>query len=302
MIVRVQQGQEAGRQIRLERGLLTIGRAGDCDWPLQDSQASRRHAELRRYGDQWLIVDLGSTNGTFVGGGAELRGAIRLQAQVARPLVPGEVVTIGSTRFVLEKEPQDDAPGETVPRPSLEEWAEAPAAGAGVSPSPVWGIAAWLCRLAVVAGCGSLVVGSLSDWLIVEVSLPLVGTVLNRTFGGTDTGQGWLFIGVAGVALLLMLADIAFRRFGLAAGLGQSLAGALAAVAAALSFYRYYEVGTEQILGISLLDILTEYARNLVHLSVEPGIYLVAAGLAALILGGLLRLIVAGLAPTAAPG
>jgi hypothetical protein len=154
----------------------------------------------------------------------------------------------------------------------------------------------------VAAGCGSLVVGSLGDWIQVQVRLPLVGTVLNRTFGGMDTSQGWLFLVVAAVALLLVIADIAFRRWGLAAGLGQAILGALAAVAAAFSFYRYYQAGTQQILGIDLLDILTEYARDLVHLSVKQGIYFVAAGLALLILGGLMRLLVAGLAPTEARG
>lgn len=83
MYLTVQEGAEAGRRIRLDRGVLTIGRAMDCDWALTESQASRHHAELRRYGDQWLIVDLGSTHGTFVGG-------VRLQPEVARPLPPGE--------------------------------------------------------------------------------------------------------------------------------------------------------------------------------------------------------------------
>jgi hypothetical protein len=290
MILIVQEGREAGRQIRLDRGLLKIGRGGDCDWSIQDTAASRYHAELRRYGDQWLIVDLGSTNGTFA-------GTVRLQAEAARPLPPGEPVTIGSTRFILQREPQDDAPGETVPQQLLGEWAEAPAPVAAVPSSPAWDVLAWLSRAIVVAGCAALAVGSVGDWVQVEVVLPLVGKVIDRTFGGMDTSQGWLFLGVAGIALLLFLLDVLSRRWGLAAGLGQALAGVVAAASVALSFYRYYEAGTQQIWGISLLDVFSEYARNVVHLTVKPGIYLVAGGLAALILGGLLRLVVAGLAP-----
>ncbi|WP_349817001.1 ATP-binding cassette domain-containing protein [Frankia sp. Cppng1_Ct_nod] len=45
-----------------------IGRAPECDVVLADPLVSRRHAELRRVGPQWRIVDLGSWNGTFVNG------------------------------------------------------------------------------------------------------------------------------------------------------------------------------------------------------------------------------------------
>jgi class 3 adenylate cyclase len=48
-------------------GRLELGR--DCDGLLlADAQVSRRHAELRIAGDRLLVVDLGSTNGTFVDG------------------------------------------------------------------------------------------------------------------------------------------------------------------------------------------------------------------------------------------
>ena len=47
---------------------LTVGRDEANDLVIADLLASRRHAELRREGDQWLLVDLGSANGTFVNG------------------------------------------------------------------------------------------------------------------------------------------------------------------------------------------------------------------------------------------
>ncbi len=50
------------------RTVFTIGRSPDCDLPLGDITVSWRHAELRRSGETWVLVDLGSTNGTQVNG------------------------------------------------------------------------------------------------------------------------------------------------------------------------------------------------------------------------------------------
>ena len=45
-----------------------LGRHPDCDLVLGDDSVSRRHASITREGDRWLIVDLGSRNGTHVNG------------------------------------------------------------------------------------------------------------------------------------------------------------------------------------------------------------------------------------------
>ncbi|MFN2488946.1 MAG: FhaA domain-containing protein [Actinomycetota bacterium] len=47
---------------------VTIGRQSTNDVVLSDPNVSRRHAELRRNGDRWVLVDLGSTNGSTVNG------------------------------------------------------------------------------------------------------------------------------------------------------------------------------------------------------------------------------------------
>jgi hypothetical protein len=161
----------------------------------------------------------------------------------------------------------------------------------------MWGLMAWLARGVVAVGSGVLMVGSLQDWIRAEVSLPLVGKVVDKTFSGMDSGQAWLFIGVAALALILILFDVIIRRAGMAAGLGQALAGVVAIISVGSSVYRYYQVGTQEILGVSLLDVLGQYARDLVKITIEPGIYMVAGGLAAIIVGGLVRLLVAGLQP-----
>jgi hypothetical protein len=50
------------------RTVFTIGRSPDCDLPLGDPTVSWLHAELRRTADGWVLVDLGSRNGTRVNG------------------------------------------------------------------------------------------------------------------------------------------------------------------------------------------------------------------------------------------
>jgi FHA domain-containing protein/uncharacterized protein DUF1707 len=50
------------------RTVFTIGRSPDCDLPLADPTVSWVHAELRRTAEDWVLVDLGSRNGTRVNG------------------------------------------------------------------------------------------------------------------------------------------------------------------------------------------------------------------------------------------
>jgi FHA domain/Domain of unknown function (DUF1707) len=47
---------------------LTLGRSRYCDVVVAHDTVSRRHAELWREGDRCYVVDLGSSNGTWVGG------------------------------------------------------------------------------------------------------------------------------------------------------------------------------------------------------------------------------------------
>jgi hypothetical protein len=55
-------------QISITRAPVTIGRLTNNDVVLSDPNVSRHHAELRRDGGRWVLVDLGSTNGTLVNG------------------------------------------------------------------------------------------------------------------------------------------------------------------------------------------------------------------------------------------
>jgi hypothetical protein len=81
-----------GRRIPVGETLV-LGRSSGCDIVLDDANASRRHAEVRRRGDAATIVDLDSTNGTAVNG-----RRVREQA-----LSPGDKITIGTTTLVFER-------------------------------------------------------------------------------------------------------------------------------------------------------------------------------------------------------
>ncbi len=55
-----------GDRVPLGEYVVSVGRQGDCTIVLADPNVSRRHAEIRPAGDGFVVVDLGSTNGTRV--------------------------------------------------------------------------------------------------------------------------------------------------------------------------------------------------------------------------------------------
>jgi Protein of unknown function (DUF3662)/FHA domain len=63
-------GPDGGEKesIQITTAPVVVGRLSTNDVVLADPNVSRRHAELRRDGEQWVLVDLGSTNGTLVNG------------------------------------------------------------------------------------------------------------------------------------------------------------------------------------------------------------------------------------------
>ena len=61
----------------LTAGTVRLGRAPDNDVVLDDSRVSRYHAQIRRRGDRFTLVDLGSTNGTRIGSQPVTEQALR---------------------------------------------------------------------------------------------------------------------------------------------------------------------------------------------------------------------------------
>ena len=64
----VDTGPLAGIRFLLDRPLITIGRTGENDVSLDDSMVSKNHCRIITQGDNYLVEDLGSSNGTVVNG------------------------------------------------------------------------------------------------------------------------------------------------------------------------------------------------------------------------------------------
>lgn len=75
-----------------ELSRILIGRAPTCQFVMTDLSVSRVHAELRRAGDNWLLADLGSMNGTRVNG-------YRISAPTR--VRTGDEVAFGKSRYIL---------------------------------------------------------------------------------------------------------------------------------------------------------------------------------------------------------
>ncbi len=81
-----------GMRVVLGPEPITIGRLPESTIVINDPNASRRHAEIRRSGNDVVVVDLNSTNGTRVNG-ATIR---------ERVLNDGDQIVIGTTLLRFE--------------------------------------------------------------------------------------------------------------------------------------------------------------------------------------------------------
>jgi hypothetical protein len=79
-----------GRVYRLDQAVTVMGRSPDVDIVLDDPGVSRRHAEVHFVDGRARVVDLGSTNGTFVDGERVHAGS----------LSDGSTITVGRSRIV----------------------------------------------------------------------------------------------------------------------------------------------------------------------------------------------------------
>ncbi|HEB66096.1 MAG TPA: FHA domain-containing protein [Chloroflexi bacterium] len=112
-------GPAPGKVFALSQDEITIGRDVSNDFIINDVEVSRRHARLSRQGMQFVIEDLGSTNGTFING-QRLAGPHVLRV--------GDVILLGENVTLVFEETSYD-PNATVASPAM-------AAPAGPPPPP----------------------------------------------------------------------------------------------------------------------------------------------------------------------
>jgi ABC-type multidrug transport system ATPase subunit/pSer/pThr/pTyr-binding forkhead associated (FHA) protein len=119
----IKEGPSAGKTYPLEGGEILIGREPSSTLQIDSPGVSRKHARLIFQNNQYLLEDLGSSNGTFVNGERiskswslkngdiiSLGRMIQLEYQVALPpvsttMIEGELPLVGGT--IIEEAPQE---------------------------------------------------------------------------------------------------------------------------------------------------------------------------------------------------
>lgn len=87
IVVRSAEGKSAPR-ITFDAPRIVIGRGDGCEVRLPDPSVSHRHASIRQRGAEYIVLDEGSTNGTFV-------GQVKLSPQAPRVIRSGDLVRVG---------------------------------------------------------------------------------------------------------------------------------------------------------------------------------------------------------------
>src|ERR1700730_10279660 len=85
-------GPLSGQTLYLDEPVVSIGRLGSNDICLEDPFVSRRHCVIRNEGDEYLIEDLNSANGTYLNGEPVNAGSLK----------EGCLIAIGTSRFLFK--------------------------------------------------------------------------------------------------------------------------------------------------------------------------------------------------------
>jgi pSer/pThr/pTyr-binding forkhead associated (FHA) protein len=99
-VLTIREEGEAWRHVFEQQAV--VGRDSDCDVSLSSRSVSRRHALLEKTTDGWILRDLGSANGTFLGGGRV--------TEVSLP--PGAALRFGEVEAVFDVEVKETSSAE----------------------------------------------------------------------------------------------------------------------------------------------------------------------------------------------
>src|SRR5258708_13706454 len=124
--LRILSGSLENQEIELTPDAMTVGRSSACNIKIGDAGVSSKHAKIWCEDGEYYLMDLGSTNGTFVNDKDVLR----------EKLTDGDVITFGMTKaaFVGDK-PKARVKPNRVAAASAGRGAAAPAARPGTQPS-----------------------------------------------------------------------------------------------------------------------------------------------------------------------
>ena len=86
-------GENAGQEFPIDKAVVRIGRGPDNDVVLSDNQLSRQHVEIRQQGNQFIVTELGRTDGTLI-----------TEQRIHQPQVwsPGDGLRIGNTGLSVQ--------------------------------------------------------------------------------------------------------------------------------------------------------------------------------------------------------
>jgi signal transduction histidine kinase/pSer/pThr/pTyr-binding forkhead associated (FHA) protein len=184
----VLQGPDKGRTLRTGDEVVVIGR-GSPQIPLTDQTVSRRHAELKKADEGWVLTDLKSANGTYLNG-----------ARITKPtrLKHGDQVRVGSTLLVYTgEETAQQFAGTSLPRDLVTLDAGSPGTDASVvasapagedslvlaAPDTAYAVKAWNVMRELASVIGSLIP---TDQLLARV--------LDLIFQEVDVEQGVILV------------------------------------------------------------------------------------------------------------
>jgi pSer/pThr/pTyr-binding forkhead associated (FHA) protein len=236
-------GAYKGMEFYLSKNDFLIGRLPDCDLPLNENTLSAKHAKISRAGDRFEIIDLNSTNGTFVNGERITRKVLRSDDRIRVDVFEFLFVNPADvSRTVIARIPDAVKIDETVVRPLPETDVTQPVERIEVNPTPepfppqrsggsVWGgLVLGLALALLIAGGGHLLVA----WSFMRFS-PIQGLlpVAMRTFPLAFLHTAWMNVHWSPLAV----ADLLCLIFGLfAGGLATQSLGRRSRFAAALLF------------------------------------------------------------------
>lgn len=105
-------GKLRGKELILQEGENTIGRANDCDHPIAADGVSKKHLRVTVNGETAYAEDMGSSNGTLVNGKIIKKITLKDGDKIALPNVIFQVVYVLEKKVIIKKkvlkEDEDD--------------------------------------------------------------------------------------------------------------------------------------------------------------------------------------------------